>query len=81
MAEYGSGSGAVRGHITAAGRLEILCTGKVWGDVEVGSFLLDEDGYFRGKLAMQDEPEPPTFGEADKPAAPEITSPKPPEAR
>lgn len=61
IAENVSVSGAVTGKITASGRLEILSTGKVWGDVNVGSFLLDEDGYFNGKLAMKDEPEPPPF--------------------
>ena len=61
-AENVSVSGAVTGRITARGRLEILSTGKVWGDVDVGSFLLDEEGYFRGNLIMQDEPEPPNFG-------------------
>jgi cytoskeletal protein CcmA (bactofilin family) len=61
IAENVSVSGAVTGSIRAAGRLEILSTGKVWGNVDVGSFLLDEEGYFRGNLAMKDEPEPPDF--------------------
>jgi cytoskeletal protein CcmA (bactofilin family) len=61
VAENVSVSGAVTGSIKAAGRLEILSTGKVWGNVDVGSFLLDEEGYFRGSLAMKDEPEPPDF--------------------
>jgi cytoskeletal protein CcmA (bactofilin family) len=61
IAENVSVSGAVTGKITASGRLEILSTGKVWGDVNVGSFLLDEDGYFKGKLAMKDGPDPPSF--------------------
>jgi cytoskeletal protein CcmA (bactofilin family) len=52
-------SGAVTGKIKASNRLEILSTGRVWGDVEVGSFLLDEDGYFRGELVMKEEPEVP----------------------
>jgi cytoskeletal protein CcmA (bactofilin family) len=52
-------SGAVTGKIKASNRLEILRTGRVWGDVEVGSFLLDEDGYFRGQLVMQEGPEVP----------------------
>ncbi len=52
-------SGAVTGKIKASGRLEILSTGRVWGDVEVGSFLLDEDGYFRGQLVMQEGPQLP----------------------
>jgi cytoskeletal protein CcmA (bactofilin family) len=71
VAENVSVSGAVTGKITAAGRLEILSTGKVWGDVDVGSFLLDEEGYFRGRLAMQDEPEPPTFN-APGPSNPDV---------
>ena len=61
IAENVSVSGAVTGRITASGRLEILSTGKVWGDVNVGSFLLDEDGYFKGQLAMKDGPDPPSF--------------------
>ncbi len=65
-------SGAVTGKIKASDRLEILSTGRVWGDVEVGSFLLDEDGYFRGQLVMKEEPElPPQLaktGAADKSA-------------
>jgi cytoskeletal protein CcmA (bactofilin family) len=62
-------SGAVTGKIRASDRLEILSTGRVWGDVEVGSFLLDEDGYFRGQLVMKEEPKiPPQRGKA-QPAA------------
>jgi hypothetical protein len=31
--------------------------------------LLDEEGFFRGNLAMKDEPEPPDFGPIlDEPA-------------
>lgn len=66
-AENVSVSGAVTGKVIARGRLEILSTGKVWGDADVGSFLLDEEGYFRGKLIMQDEPEPPDFGPPPEP--------------
>jgi cytoskeletal protein CcmA (bactofilin family) len=63
IAENVSVSGAVTGNIKTSGRLEILSTGKVWGNVDVGSFLLDEDGYFRGNLAMKDAIDPPDFGE------------------
>lgn len=59
IAENVSVSGAVTGKIKATGRLEILSTGKVWGDVDVGSFLLDDEAYFQGKLAMKEEQEPP----------------------
>jgi len=65
IAQNVSVSGAVTGKITTTGRLEILSTGKVWGDVDVGSFLLDEEGYFKGNLAMKDEIDPPQFGETD----------------
>jgi len=62
IAENVSVSGSVTGSIKASGRLEILSTGKVWGDVDVGSFLLDDEGYFKGNLSMQEELEPPAFG-------------------
>jgi cytoskeletal protein CcmA (bactofilin family) len=53
IAENVSVSGSVTGTITAYGRLEILSTGKVWGDASVGSFLLDENAFFKGKLEMR----------------------------
>jgi cytoskeletal protein CcmA (bactofilin family) len=40
--------GAVKGKISAQGRLEILPTGRVWGDISVSSLLIDEGGVFRG---------------------------------
>lgn len=73
IAENVSVSGTVTGNIKASGRLEILSTGKVWGDVDVGSFLLDEEGYFQGKLMMKEEIERPQIGEndfAESPASP-----------
>ena len=58
-------SGAVTGKIKASNRLEILSTGRVWGDVEVGSFLLDEEAFFSGQLVMNEEPEiPPQLAES-----------------
>jgi cytoskeletal protein CcmA (bactofilin family) len=61
-AENISVSGAVTGNITVSGRLEILSTGKVWGDATVGSFMLDEDGgFFKGKLSLKNEPDQPAF--------------------
>lgn len=68
-------SGAVTGNITASGRLEILSTGKVWGDVDVGSFLLDDEGYFEGKLLIGEAQARPAFdaestGSSDPAAAP-----------
>jgi cytoskeletal protein CcmA (bactofilin family) len=66
IAENVSVSGAVKGSITARGRLEILPTGRVWADIAVTSFLIDEGGFFRGELVMSGEPEP-SF-EAPEPA-------------
>ena len=72
-AENVSVSGAVKGSITARGRLEILSTGRVWADIAVTSFLIDEGGFFRGKSIMASEMESPLeapqpTGETDKDA-------------
>ena len=47
--------GALRGNVTAHKRLEILPEGRVWGDIEVGSLLIDEGGMFRGRCVMDGE--------------------------
>ncbi len=51
-------SGAVKGDVTASGRLEILSTGLLWGDIRVASFLIDEGGVFSGRSEMPVEFEP-----------------------
>ncbi|MDY7039949.1 MAG: polymer-forming cytoskeletal protein [Chloroflexota bacterium] len=45
-------AGAIKGNVNA-NRVEILSTGRVWGDITVSSFLLDEGGFVRGKIVMQ----------------------------
>jgi cytoskeletal protein CcmA (bactofilin family) len=72
-AENISVSGAVKGSITARGRLEILSTGRVWADIAVTSFLIDEGGFFRGRSIMSSELEssleaPQPTGETGKDA-------------
>lgn len=52
-------AGAVKGNITATGRLEILAEGQVWGDISVASLLIDEGGYFRGMSVMPGDKEAP----------------------
>ena len=47
--------GAVRGDIAIKGRLEILPSGRVWGDVKVASLLIDKGGIFRGQCVMAGE--------------------------
>jgi cytoskeletal protein CcmA (bactofilin family) len=55
-------SGQAKGSILANGRLEILSTGRVWADVTVSSFLLDDGGKLHGGLKMiGTEPEPESF--------------------
>ena len=49
--------GTVQGDVTAR-RLEVLDTGKLWGNIAVDSFVLDDGGFFRGQSAMQGEDPP-----------------------
>ena len=51
--------GAVRGNIRASGRLEILSTGQVHGDILASQVMIDEGGILQGMSLM---------GEAGKPA-------------
>jgi cytoskeletal protein CcmA (bactofilin family) len=50
--------GTVQGDV-AARRLEILDTGKLWGNIAVESFVLDDGGFFRGQSKMEGDGEPP----------------------
>ncbi|MFN3929854.1 MAG: polymer-forming cytoskeletal protein [Thermoflexus sp.] len=53
-------AGMLIGKIQASGRVEILSTGKVWGEISAGSLVIDEGGYFRGQSVMPGaEPEFP----------------------
>jgi cytoskeletal protein CcmA (bactofilin family) len=61
--------GAVKGAITAAGRLEILPTGRVWGDIEVSSLLIDEGGVFRGDKVLIGEEQEPFVEDAEESTA------------
>ena len=70
IAENISISGAVTGNIKASERVEILNTGKVWGDVDAGSFLLDNEAHFQGKLLTQGELAPPEISSATNEPAP-----------
>ena len=59
-------AGAVHGNITAT-RIEILDTGRVWGDLTVKSLLVNEGAYFRGQTMMPQDLKPPQL-ELPKPA-------------
>lgn len=51
-------SGAIKGDI-AGNRVEILETGRVWGDLTINSLLLNEGAYLRGQTTMHADIEPP----------------------
>ena len=51
-------AGSVEGNI-AANRVEILDTGRVWGDLTVKALLVNEGAYFRGQTFMPNDMQPP----------------------
>lgn len=51
-------AGAVQGNITAT-RIEVLDTGRVWGDLTVKSLLINDGAYFRGQTFMPQDLKPP----------------------
>jgi cytoskeletal protein CcmA (bactofilin family) len=62
-------AGACKGNITAE-RVELLEGGRLWGVINVQTFLLDEGAHFHGELVMQgDVVEDPFVG--DRPATAE----------
>jgi cytoskeletal protein CcmA (bactofilin family) len=58
-------SGAVKGDVSA-NRVEITKTGRVWGDLTVNSFLLDEGAFVRGQVNMHGGGEEPPLIEPPK---------------
>ena len=51
-------SGAIKGNVNG-NRVEILDTGRVWGDLTIKSLLLNEGAYLRGQTMMHGAIEPP----------------------
>jgi cytoskeletal protein CcmA (bactofilin family) len=51
-------SGAIKGDISA-NKVEILETGRVWGNLKVKSLLLNEGAFLRGQTTMHGDVEPP----------------------
>lgn len=64
-AEAVSVAGSVKGNITAK-RVDILGTGRIYGDLITGSFTTEEGGFLRGQVRMTDgaasEEDLPVFG-------------------
>ncbi|HOT92365.1 MAG TPA: polymer-forming cytoskeletal protein [Anaerolineae bacterium] len=51
-------AGAVQGNVSA-NRVEILDTGRVWGDMTIKSLLINEGAYLRGQTFMPQDLQPP----------------------
>ena len=66
-AETVSVGGSVKGNITAK-KVDILSTGRIYGDLITNSFTTEEGGFLRGQVRMTDgsapEDEFPMFGSA-----------------
>lgn len=63
-------AGALRGNVHA-NRVEILETGRVWGDLNIKSLLINEGAYLSGQTIMPQDLKPPTLeSEKPRPSAP-----------
>jgi cytoskeletal protein CcmA (bactofilin family) len=67
-------AGAVKGNISG-NRVEVLETGRVWGDLTVNALLLNEGAYLRGQTMMHGEIEPPMI---EPPRSTQTPPPPPP---
>lgn len=66
-------SGAVKGNISG-NRVEVLETGRVWGDLTVTSLLISEGAYLRGQTTMHADIEPPLIEPPKQPPTPSSPS-------
>jgi len=67
-------AGAIQGNITAT-RVEILDTGRVWGDLTVKALLINEGAYFRGQTLMPQDLQPPQLEAPKSEAEPSSSQP------
>jgi cytoskeletal protein CcmA (bactofilin family) len=58
--------GAIKGNISGTGRLEILSTGQVYGEIMVASVMIDEGGLFQGTSRMRGLEHPALAAPADE---------------
>ena len=59
-------AGSIKGNVKA-NRVEVLSTGRVWGDISVKSFLVDEGGFIRGEIIMEGAEFKPPVTKSPKP--------------
>jgi cytoskeletal protein CcmA (bactofilin family) len=51
-------AGNLKGNVTAE-KVEILSTGRIWGDIVTSAFATEEGAFLRGQVTMRDETAPP----------------------
>ncbi len=68
-------SGAIKGNIDA-NVVQILRTGRMWGNLTINSLTIEEGAYLRGQTTMHSDIEPPMI-EAPKRKTPAVQAPKP----
>ncbi len=66
-------AGAIRGNVSGQ-RVQLLRTGRVWGDIQASSISTEEGAFIRGTITMKGGDIPPIFAEM---AAETGTSPPP----
>lgn len=60
-------SGSVEGDIYASGKIELLATGKILGNITAKSLVIDENACFDGRCSMTTAPDDGSvIGKADK---------------
>jgi cytoskeletal protein CcmA (bactofilin family) len=69
-------AGAVKGNISA-NRVEVLESGRVWGDLTVNSFTLDDGGFVSGQVNMHTDMSPPMLEAPSKRETDSATEPGP----
>ena len=67
--------GSLKGDVVA-GKVEILSTGRIWGDLITGAFATEEGAFLRGQVRMEDEL-PPAPAEPEPTPEPVMVEPEP----
>jgi cytoskeletal protein CcmA (bactofilin family) len=59
-------AGTVTGNVDAAGRLELLPTARLFGDITVSALVISEGAVFRGGSEMKAQDKPPGHAKPDR---------------
>lgn len=66
-------AGAVRGNVSGQ-RVQLLRTGRVWGDIEASSISTEEGAFIQGTITMKGGAIPPEFEDLALPEPPEMAA-------